>query len=380
MGLLYKARTASMEERWYQIRFEEANEPEKMEMREMFLPPEWFPQSGAQLTWPHAGTDWHDMLPEVTDCYVRMAYEIASREPLLIVTPECKQVETLLREKLPSAVFGKIQWAECPTDDTWARDHGFITLVGENGPRLLDFQFNGWGGKFPAAQDNRINRKLMEQEILQGEYADCLDFVLEGGAIESDGLGTIMATSGCLLAPGRNEGMNLADIEEHLLRTLHAQRILWLDHGHLEGDDTDGHIDTLARFCPGQAIAYVRCTDKSDSHYEDLALMEEQLRSFRTLQDEPYQLVPLPMPDAIYDENGERLPATYANFFVVNGAVLMPTYNQPVNDEMAKKALQKAFPQHEVVGIDCRVLIRQHGSLHCSTMQFPSSVLKPIHK
>ena len=216
--------------------------------------------------------------------------------------------------------------------------------------------------------------------MVEGTYTDCLDFVLEGGAIESDGQGTILTTSGCLLAPKRNEGMNRADIEEHLKRTLHAQRILWLDHGHLEGDDTDGHIDTLARFCPGQTIAYVKCTDQNDSHYEDLSLMEEQLHTFRTLQDEPYQLVPLPMPDAIYDENGQRLPATYANFFIVNSAVLMPTYNQPVNDENAKKALQKAFPQHEVVGIDCRALIRQHGSLHCCTMQFPVSVLKPIQE
>ena len=365
-----------MEERWYQIRFEEANEPEKMEMREMFLPPEWFPQSGAQLTWPHAGTDWHDMLPEVTDCYVRMAYEIASREPLLIVTPECKQVEALLREKLPSAVFGKIQWAECPTDDTWARDHGFITLVGENGPRLLDFQFNGWGGKFPASQDNRINRKLMEQEILQGEYADCLDFVLEGGAIESDGHGTVLTTSGCLLAPHRNEGLDRAGIEERLKAFFHAERVLWLDHGYLAGDDTDGHVDTLARFCPEQTIAYVKCEDRTDEHYEELARMEEQLRTFRTLQDEPYRLIPLPMPQAIYDEDGQRLPATYANFLVINGAVLMPTYGQAANDELARRALLKAFPQHEIVGIDCRPLIRQHGSLHCCTMQFPASVLQ----
>ncbi len=380
MGLLYKARTASLEERWTQIRFEEANGPEKMEMRETFLPPEWFPQSGAQLTWPHAGTDWKEMLSEVTDCYVRMAYEIASREPLLVVTPERGHVEKMLKEKLPSAVFRQIRWADCPTDDTWARDHGFISLMDEKGARLLDFCFNGWGQKFPAGQDNRINRHLVEQHVVEGTYTDCLDFVLEGGAIESDGQGTILTTSGCLLAPKRNEGMNRADIEEHLKRTLHAQRILWLDHGHLEGDDTDGHIDTLARFCPGQTIAYVKCTDQNDSHYEDLSLMEEQLHTFRTLQDEPYQLVPLPMPDAIYDENGQRLPATYANFFIVNSAVLMPTYNQPVNDENAKKALQKAFPQHEVVGIDCRALIRQHGSLHCCTMQFPVSVLKPIQE
>lgn len=376
MGLQYKVRSSSTLERWYELRFEEVNGPEQTEIRGTFLPPEWFPQSGVQLTWPHAGTDWCYMLEEVTDCYVRMAYEIASREPLLIVTPERTKVETLLKEKLPAQAFAQIRWADCPTDDTWARDHGFITLIDETGPLLLDFCFNGWGKKFAADQDNRINRSLMKQGVLNGTYTDHLDFVLEGGSIESDGHGTLLTTSECLLSANRNDRLNRADIEERLKSFLHVERVLWLDHGYLSGDDTDSHIDTLARFCPDQTIAYVKCEDRTDEHYEALARMEEQLRTFRTLQDEPYRLVALPMPEAIFDENGQRLPATYANFLVVNGAVLMPTYHQPALDEQARKALQKAFPQHEVVGIDCRPLIRQHGSLHCCTMQFPVPVLK----
>ena len=316
------------------------------------------------------------MLEEVTACYVRMAYEIASHEPLLIVTPERTKVETLLKEKLPAQVFAQIRWADCPTDDTWARDHGFITLIDETGPLLLDFCFNGWGKKFSADQDNRINRGLMKQGVLNGTYTDHLDFVLEGGSIESDGHGTLLTTSECLLSANRNDRLNRADIEERLKSFLHVERVLWLDHGYLSGDDTDSHIDTLARFCPDQTIAYVKCEDRTDEHYEALARMEEQLRTFRTLQDEPYRLVALPMPEAIFDEDGQRLPATYANFLVVNGAVLMPTYHQPALDEQARKALQKAFPQHEVVGINCRPLIRQHGSLHCCTMQFPVPVLK----
>lgn len=376
MGLQYKVRTSTMEERWWQIRFEEVCGPELTEVRETFLPPEWFPQSGVQLTWPHAGTDWRDMLPEVTACYISMAYEIASREPLLIVTPEREATAALLQEKLPAKAFAQIRWAECPTDDTWARDHGFITLCGGEHPLLLDFCFNGWGRKFAAEKDNLINRTLSDKGLLDGVYTDCLDFVLEGGSIESDGHGTLMTTSACLLAPNRNDGLERQDIEERLKRLLHVRQVLWLDHGGLEGDDTDGHIDTLARFCPDQTIAYVKCTDRNDSHYEELARMEEQLTMFRNLQDEPYRLIPLPMPQLIFDEEGQRLPATYANFLVVNGAVLMPTYNQPTNDGMARKALQKAFPQHEIVTIDCRPLIRQHGSLHCCTMQFPVPVLK----
>ena len=213
MGLQYKVRSSSTLERWYELHFEEVNGPEQTEIRGTFLPPEWFPQSGVQLTWPHAGTDWCHMLEEVTACYVRMAYEIASHEPLLIVTPERTKVETLLKEKLPAQVFAQIRWADCPTDDTWARDHGFITLIDETGPLLLDFCFNGWGKKFSADQDNRINRGLMKQGILNGTYTDHLDFVLEGGSIESDGHGTLLTTSECLLSANRNDRLNRADIE-----------------------------------------------------------------------------------------------------------------------------------------------------------------------
>ncbi len=376
MGLQYKVRSSNTLERWYELRFEEACGPEQAEIRATFLPPEWFPQSGVQLTWPHAGTDWRDMLEEVTACYVRIAYEIASREPLLIVTPERPAAEPLLKEKLPAKAFARIRWADCPTDDTWARDHGFITLISETGPLLVDFRFNGWGKKFPAGKDDLINRKLAELELFNGTYIARPDFVLEGGSIECDGAGTLLTTSRCLLAPDRNDGMNRADIEERLKAFLHVGRVLWLDHGWLSGDDTDGHVDTLARFCPGQTIAYVKCEDCTDEHYEPLARMERQLRTFRTLQDDPYRLIVLPMPEAVHDNDGQRLPATYANFLVINGAVLMPTYRQPARDEQARKALQKAFPRHEVVGIDCLPLVRQHGSLHCCAMQFPVPALK----
>lgn len=376
MALQYKVRTSSYEERTLELRFDKEKEPEQTEIRGTHLPAEWFPQSGIQLTWPHAGTDWCDMLPEVTACYLRMAFEIASREILLIVTPERAEVEKLLKEKLPAQAFDNIRWAECPTNDTWARDHGFITLLSEAGPLLLDFGFNGWGLKFEAEKDNAINGHLQEQQMVHGTYVDCLDFILEGGSIESDGKGTLLTTSTCLLSPYRNGQFNRADIEKELKKRLHAERILWLDHGYLSGDDTDSHIDTLARLCPNNIIVYVQCTDEQDEHYDALHRMEEQLHTFRTLQDTPFRLIPLPMPDAVYDENGLRLPATYANFLIMNDAILMPTYNQPMHDEQAARMLQKAFPKYTLIGIDCSVLIRQHGSLHCCTMQYPVSVLK----
>lgn len=323
------------------------------------LPAEWEPQEGVQLTWPHRDTDWAPMLNDIIDTYHEMAREIARRERLLIVAPE-------------DAARDCVRFV-CPTNDTWARDHGFITLTDDQGHhRLLDYRFNGWGEKFPADLDNAINRRLFEGGEVKGEYVDCLDFVLEGGSIESDGRGTILTTSSCLLAPHRNQPLTRQDIERRLMQDLGADRILWVDHGSLTGDDTDGHIDTLVRFCPDDTLLYIGCDDPHDEHYEPLRLMEEQLRTFRTLEGQPYRLRKLPLPRPIYDEDGQRLPATYANFLVLNGAVLCPTYGQPDLDAEALRIISEAFPGREMVPIDSRTIIRQHGSIHCCTMQFPS--------
>ena len=323
------------------------------------FPAEWEPQWGVQLTWPHAATDWAPILEEITETYKEIAREISAREALLIVAPESAR---------PTISY---PLSAIPSNDTWARDHGFITLVDDQGhARLLDFCFNGWGEKFAADLDNAINRRLYEEEKLQGEYIDCLDFVLEGGSIESDGKGTVFTTTGCLLAPHRNQPLTQAQIEQRLKQELHAERILWIDHGNLTGDDTDGHIDTLVRICPNDTLLYVGCDDPDDEQYTELKLMEEQLKTFRTLDGKPYRLLKLPMPRPIYDD-GDRLPATYANFLVINGAVLCPTYAQPDLDAEALRLIKEAFPDRDIVGIDCRSIIKQHGSLHCCTMQFP---------
>ena len=309
------------------------------------FPAEWEPQWGVQLTWPHAATDWAPMLDEITKTYEEIAREISARENLLVVGP--------------------------PSNDTWARDHGFITLVDDQGhARLLDFCFNGWGEKFAAELDNAINRRLYDEGKLQGKYVDCLDFVLEGGSIESDGKGTVFTTTGCLLAPHRNQPLSQSQIEQRLKRELCAERILWIDHGNLTGDDTDGHIDTLVRICPDDTLLYVGCDNPDDEQYAELKLMEEQLKTFRTLDGKPYHLLKLPMPRPIIFD-GERLPATYANFLVINGAVLCPIYAQPDLDAEALRLIGEAFPDRDIVGIDCRSIIKQHGSLHCCTMQYP---------
>jgi agmatine/peptidylarginine deiminase len=300
------------------------------------------------------------MLGEITATYHEIAREIAQRENLLIVAPEGAQP------------IINCQLSIINSNDTWARDHGFITLTDDEGHhRLLDFCFNGWGEKFPAELDNAINRRLYDEGKLGGDYVDCLDFVLEGGSIESDGRGTVFTTTGCLLAPHRNQPLTKAQIEERLKRDLHAERILWIDHGNLTGDDTDGHIDTLVRICPDDTLLYMGCDDPEDEQYDELRLMEEQLKTFRTIDGRPYLMKKLPMPRPIYDGD-DRLPATYANFLIINGAVLCPTYAQPDLDDEALRIIGEAFPDREIVGIDCRSIIKQHGSLHCCTMQFPS--------
>ena len=317
---------------------------------------EWEPQSLVQLTWPHKDTDWAPILPEITTVYEDMAREINKHEGLLIVAP--KELTSLLSPLTPHLL-------PFTSNDTWARDHGFIT-VEENGRLLLlDFCFNGWGEKFEAALDNQINRHLFEQGFVKDTYEDHLDFVLEGGSIESDGKGTIFTTECCLMAPHRNQPLSKQEIEERLKLWLGAERIVWLQHGSLIGDDTDGHIDTLVRICPNDTLLYIG----GDDDHPDLYEMEQELQTLRTLKGQPYRLLKLPLPRPIYDE-GERLPATYANYLVINGAVLVPTYAQPDLDAEALRIVGEAFPDREIVGIDCRAVIKQHGSLHCCTMQY----------
>ena len=347
-----------------------------------YLPSEWQQQVAVQLTWPHANTDWAPYLEDIVRMEVRMADEITKREDLIIVTPEKEALREFLSTQLTEQQMERVKIVEMPTDDTWARDHGAITLLprpeNEKRPRktiLLDFCFNGWGKKFPADNDNRITQNLNCSGVFENYYEyvmrDHLDFVLEGGSIESDGKGTVFTTSQCLLAPNRNQPLTKKGIEEYLKKTLCAEQIVWLDYGNLIGDDTDGHIDTIVRIAPNDTILYVKCEDKNDEQFEDFNALEKQLKSLRTKEDKPYRLLPLPMPKAIYDD-GDRLPATYANFLIINGAVLFPTYNQPDLDKKAMDIIQTAFPDREIIGIDAQVAVRQHGSLHCLTMQFPS--------
>lgn len=339
-----------------------------------YLPPEWAPQSGVLLTWPHRHGDWAGRLDSVEPVFARLAREIARREQLVIACHDGghrAHVESLLRSA--GVEMRRVVLALAPSNDTWARDHGPITVLCRERALLLDFRFNGWGGKYPHALDDDLTQRLHAAGVFGATPLERLDLVLEGGAIEVDGAGTLLTTARCLLAPTRNPNLSRQALERELGDWLGLNRVLWLEHGGLEGDDTDGHIDTLARFCDPRTIAHVACDDPADAHYPGLAAMRAELEQMRAADGSPYRLVPLPLPAAQHDD-GRRLPATYANFLIVNGAVLVPTYRDPA-DAVALERLRGCFPQREVLGIDCLPIIAQYGSLHCLTMQLPEGVL-----
>ena len=342
-------------------------------MSKLYLPAEWEKQRAIQLTWPHKDTDWNDYLDEINNTYLEIADVVTRYEKLIVVTPYIEEIHEMLKAKLSVSQPKNVIMHKCDTNDTWARDHGFITLKNADTDGelvLLDFKFNGWGEKFKSDLDNKINRSLFDSRVVKGNYVDLNDFILEGGSIESDGKGTVFTTSCCLLAPHRNQPLTSEEIEDKLKDYLHAERVVWIDHGQLTGDDTDGHIDTLVRVAPGNTLVYVGCDDNTDEQYYELQCMKEQLKTLRTSDGEPYRLLELPMPNAMYYDD-ERLPATYANFIVMNGAVIYPIYNQQEKDEQARKIIKMAFPDRDMIGIDSSIIVRQHGSLHCCSMQYP---------
>ncbi len=342
------------------------------------LPAEWEPQAGVLLTWPHAHGDWGDKLEQAHAAFVALAAAIARFEPLLITCYDSEHQALVAADLQAAGVpLTRICFTICPSNDVWARDHGPISVYQESVlPVLQDFTFNGWGGKFPAELDDRLTVELHRAGCFDGIELRRIQWVLEGGSIDGDGEGTILTTSACLLTTTRNGGMSREQVEMQLRDRLGARRVLWLERGALEGDDTDSHVDMLARFCDSKTITYVRCDDPSDSHYDELRAMEAELEQFRTLKGEPYRLVPLPWPNARHAADGHRLPLSYANFLIVNGGVIVPQYDDSADAE-ALAVLRDLFPGREVVGVPAMPLIEQHGSVHCVTMQLPRGVELP---
>ena len=333
---------------------------------------EWEPQSAILIAWPHAGTDWAERLGEVEDTYIALVAAITRFQPVIVCVAD-EDVESYAQARLSSnrVDMARVRFVEVPYDDTWLRDTGPITLREGDSFRLLDFRFTGWGGKFEASRDDRLVERLHGMGIFCNSSRQHIDFSLEGGAIETDGAGTLLTTWQCLHQ--RHPDAEREQLGRQLADWLHQDRVLWLDHGYLEGDDTDAHVDTLARFAAPDAIVFQACDDPADSHHAPLQAMAAELAALRTADDRPYRLFPLPWPRPVID-GGRRLAASYANFLIANGAVLMPAYGDPA-DAAAAAVLGEAFPGREIVPIPCRPLIWQNGSLHCLTMQLPEGLV-----
>jgi len=347
----------------------------KSDKKKYFLPPEWSQQSGAMLTWPHEKSDWKPILKTVEPVFIEIARHISLREKLLIVCfdhDHMEHINALLKKaRLETS---KIISVISQSNDSWARDHAPICVYQDNAPLLLDFEFNGWGEKYEHKLDNKITENLYKAGTFGDIHYKKIDLILEGGSIDVNGAGEMLTTTRCLLSKHRNPKLTQLEIDEKLCALFDLNKIFWLEHGYLMGDDTDAHIDTLVRFCSENTIVYNACNDKEDGHYEELKLMENELKTIIQNYHKHFLLVALPLPNAIYNDKGERLPATYANFFIVNNTVLVPLYQDPA-DSIALNILQECFPEKEIIGINCVPLIQQFGSLHCVTMQFPEGIL-----
>jgi agmatine/peptidylarginine deiminase len=334
------------------------------------FPAEWEKQSAVLIAWPHHSGDFSNRLTAVEQSYRFIANTISTHQHLIIVCKDDSHQQHI------QDLLGKnaaIAYVQADVNDIWVRDTAFLSAEKNDVTVLLNFTFNGWGRKYPHENDNALNAKLLQSRLFQAVRSHTVDFILEGGSVESDGNHTIMTTQQCLLNPNRNPHLTQLEIERELQQQLGAKRIFWIDQPNLSGDDTDAHIDTLARFCSVGTIAYTSCDDAQDPHYASLKNMEEQLQSLRTTSGECYQLVPLPMPKPIFDEEGNQLPANYANFLIINGAVMVPVYDD-TNDAIALERLAACFPEHKIIAAPCRPLVHQYGSLHCMTMQFPETV------
>jgi len=324
------------------------------------LPAQWERQDCILMVFPHKDSDWADDLESAKSVFIKIASSICFKQKLILICNDVEAVKSLF------CYIDKISFVKLESNDTWIRDFGVISVY-ENGVRkLIDFQFNAWGGKFPFLLDNEINKKLHSKLVFKDAKLQSEDFVLEGGSIESDGCCTILTTTKCLLNPNRNPNLNKNQIENRLKTTLGAKRILWLNHGELLGDDTDAHIDTLARFIDRDTIAYVSCEDKKDPHFEELLKMKMELKTFIRGDGKPYRLIPLPLPLPKY-KNNKRLPATYANFLITNYAVLLPTYEDLLDKKMII-LFKELFPTREIIPINSIRLIEEGGSIHCSTI------------
>jgi agmatine/peptidylarginine deiminase len=326
------------------------------------LLPEWQKQDAIVITWPHQYSGWKHILADAEDCFFHMAAAITQHQRLLIICYN-QAHQDKIKKRLTHLSQQNLSFINIQTNDTWIRDYGPLTVKKNNNLLWLDFTFNAWGNKFGSHLDNIVNQALIQHDWFRDYYKiHTVPYTLEGGAVEVNGAGYFFSTTSVIDNPNRH---NTAHINSIAKNYFDCSEVNILQNGHLAGDDTDGHIDTLVRFFNENSVIYCECRDKNDEHFEPLSNMHEELKKT------PFNLVALPIPEARYDAYGERLPGTYANFLIGNGAVYVPIY-KCVQDAEALDILKQCFKGYEVIGIDCNVLIIQRGSLHCSTMQIPA--------
>ncbi|MDO4695668.1 agmatine deiminase family protein [Porphyromonas sp.] len=344
-----------------------------MTLADQFIP-EWAPQDAVLIAWPTSSMDWAYILPEVEKTYVEIAQNILRHQALIVLCNEAEHIRSLVGTSHPHKLI--LIDGLCP-NDTWARDFAPLSCLREGHPVIVDFGFNAWGMKFAANVDNTLSRTLCHERRLFADnigYVSALDFICEGGALETDGHGTLMSTGSVLWEPNRNPHIAPKDQLNRLSKELGTEQIHVLSVPAMEGDDTDGHIDTLARFCSPDTIVYNYTDNPSDPDFEVMQAFRAEIEALRDREGKAYRTYPIPIPSPLHDEEGNRLPATYANFLIINDAVLVPIYRTP-EDNAALAAIRPLFPDREVIGIDCRALVQQHGSLHCITMQFPKGFI-----
>ncbi|MBE0490752.1 MAG: agmatine deiminase family protein [Sulfurospirillum sp.] len=317
------------------------------------LPSEWEKQSALMVVFPTSQLDWQHSLAQIQASYVAFINAIITYQPCFVLCDDTLHVSSFFT-KNKNLFFIDIQ-----TNDTWIRDFGGIDFYENGSKKTYNFTFNAWGDKFMSNKDDAVTKQLFKRGILHGTLIN-ESFVLEGGSIDSNGEGVILSTQKCLFNSNRNKHLTQTQITQKITSFFDAKKLIMLANGGLYGDDTDAHVDTLARFLDKETIAYVKCYDKNDAHFDDLEAMEQEL------SQTGFKLFPLPLPHAKF-YNNHRLPATYLNFVFINDALIVPTYDD-VHDASVLASLQLFFSQRVVIGIDAQIFIREHGSLHCSCM------------
>lgn len=342
------------------------------------FPAEWAPQGAVLLIWPHEGTDWSANLADAEKAFATTALAITRYEPVVVVCRDRNVRERALSQLLEIGCSrAAVATVLVDTDDTWARDITPLTVMDDGLPVAIEWNFNGWGERYPHKKDAIFGRELIDSAGFATLGFQHAPAVLEGGAVDTDGAGTLLINRPTVLGPSRNPELDQASAEALFQRYLGIERTLWLDVPSLAGDDTDGHIDTLARFCGPKTIAHAAPRAGDDPNTEALTQLADQLAALRTAEGEPYELIPLPGPEPVTDSSGNPLPATYANFLIINGAVLVPSYAEAA-DGPALERLQAAFADRTVVPAPARTFLMQSGSLHCLTMQLPEGSFEDL--